>query len=209
MRTTVTFVLAGLALAPVQAQIFRPEAARATVLGAVAGAIIGNNSGSLNHNAWQGAAIGAGTGLILGSIAGDAREGRTWRNTQVPVPAAPRYLVRAVPAGYSYAPAERPDYSALGTFLGGIAGAIIGHNSGDLRHNGWRGAALGATAGYVLGSIAEQNARTREAVALAESQSSANVALTTASAAPQPVTAINPYPARPSPMAAANDLFGR
>jgi uncharacterized membrane protein len=206
MKTTVTLALAVLALAPAQAQIFRPEAAGATVLGALAGAIIGHNSGSLNHNAWQGAALGAGTGLILGSIAGDAR---AWRNTQVPVPAAPRYFVRAAPAGYSYAPSGRPDYSAVGTFLGGIAGAIIGHNSGDLHHNGWRGAALGATAGYVLGRIAEQNARAQEAVALAESQSPAIVAIPPAPAAPQPVTIINNYPARPSPMAAANGLFGR
>lgn len=38
-----------------------------------------------------------------------------------------------------------------GAILGGIAGGIIGHNSGDLRHNGWHGAALGATAGLLIG----------------------------------------------------------
>ena len=37
--------------------------------GALAGAIIGNNSGSLGHNAWRGAAYGAGAGLLLGAIA--------------------------------------------------------------------------------------------------------------------------------------------
>ena len=38
-----------------------------TLLGAVAGAIIGNNVGS--RNAWQGAAIGGAAGLIIGSLA--------------------------------------------------------------------------------------------------------------------------------------------
>jgi hypothetical protein len=38
------------------------------VLGALAGAIIGNNSGSLGHNAWRGAAYGAGLGYLFGSL---------------------------------------------------------------------------------------------------------------------------------------------
>ena len=38
-------------------------------LGAIAGAIIGNNSGSLGHNAWRGAAYGAGAGLLIGALA--------------------------------------------------------------------------------------------------------------------------------------------
>ncbi|MFA5058830.1 MAG: YMGG-like glycine zipper-containing protein, partial [Opitutaceae bacterium] len=157
MKTSLTLVLALLALAPAQAQIFRPESASGAVLGALAGAIIGNNSGDLHHNAWRGAAIGAGAGLILGNVIGDTRERQAWSRTQVPVPAAPVYLYRG-PAGYGYVPA-RPDYRATGTLLGGIAGAIIGHNSGDLRHNGWKGAAIGAGVGYLFGSIAEQNAR--------------------------------------------------
>lgn len=46
----------------------------------------------------------------------------------------------------------RPE-AVNGAFWGGVAGAVIGHNSGDLRHNGWRGAAYGAGAGLLLGSI--------------------------------------------------------
>lgn len=38
-------------------------------LGALAGGIIGNNSGAFHHNAWRGAAWGAGLGLLLGSVA--------------------------------------------------------------------------------------------------------------------------------------------
>jgi hypothetical protein len=38
-------------------------------LGALAGGIIGHNSGSFRHNGWRGAAWGAGVGWLLGSIA--------------------------------------------------------------------------------------------------------------------------------------------
>lgn len=38
-----------------------------------------------------------------------------------------------------------------GAILGGIAGGVIGHNSGDLRHNGWTGAAIGSAAGLIIG----------------------------------------------------------
>lgn len=208
MKTPFSLLLTMLALAPAQAQIFRPEAASGVVLGAITGAIIGNNSGSLNHNTWQGAAIGAGTGLLLGSIVGDARDQQSWRNTQVPVPAAPGDIYRSAPASYAYAPAGRPDYSAMGMLLGGIAGAIIGHNSGDWHHNGWRGAAIGAGAGYILGRVAEQNVRYQEAAAQVAVQT---VPVQTAASAPvpQPVTIINNYYSSPSPMAAANGLFGR
>lgn len=51
----------------------------------------------------------------------------------------------AAPAG----PAE------AGFWLGALAGGILGHNSGDLGHNAWRGAALGAGAGLLLGSVVE------------------------------------------------------
>jgi len=48
----------------------RPNyAGNGLLLGAIAGAIIGNNSGSLGHDAWRGAAYGAGAGLLLGAIA--------------------------------------------------------------------------------------------------------------------------------------------
>ena len=48
----------------------RPNyAGNGLLLGAIAGAIIGNNSGSLGHDAWRGAAYGAGAGLLLGALA--------------------------------------------------------------------------------------------------------------------------------------------
>ena len=67
-----------------QAQIFRPEAVSGAALGAIAGAVIANNSGSLGHDGLRGAAWGAGIGLIAGQIAGDANADRVWRGTQVP-----------------------------------------------------------------------------------------------------------------------------
>ena len=45
-----------------------------------------------------------------------------------------------------------------GALLGGIAGAVIGHNSGSLSHNGWQGAAIGAGVGAVLGAAADNRA---------------------------------------------------
>jgi hypothetical protein len=195
MKTNIALALALLALAPAQAQIFRPESVGGIVLGGIAGAIIGNNSGSLHHNAWQGAAIGAGVGLLFGSTLGEARY----------QPGA--YVYRDSPYYYDSGPGyvyDRPDYAATGTLLGGIAGAIIGNNSHG--HNAWRGAAIGAGAGYLLGSVAESNARRREAAAAQV------VAASPAPApAPQNVTVINNYygNSAPAPMAQANALFGR
>ena len=208
MKTNIAFALALLALAPAQAQIFRPESVGGVVLGGIAGAIIGNNSGSLHHNAWQGAVIGAGAGLLFGSALGDSRYQNAWANTQVPMPGA--YVYRDSPyyydggPGYAY---DRTDYAATGTLLGGIAGAIIGNNSHG--RNTWRGAAIGAGAGYLLGSIAENNTRRREAAAAPAV--TVSPASTAAAPAPQTATVINNFygNSAPAPMAQANALFGR
>ena len=208
MKTNIALALALLALAPAQAQIFRPESVGGVVLGGIAGAIIGNNSGSLHHNAWQGAAIGAGAGLLFGSALGESRDQNTWAGTPVPAPGA--YVYRDSPYYYDSGPDyvyDRPDYAATGTLLGGIAGAIIGNNSRG--HNAWRGAAIGAGAGYLFGSIAESNARQREAAAA--QIVTVSPAPTAAAPAPQNVTIINNYygNSAPAPMAQANALFGR
>src|SRR5512143_3071697 len=102
MKTALALLLASLAITPTFAQVLRPGAVNGAVLGGVAGAIIGNNSGDLHHNAWRGAAFGAGAGLLLGSLAADAQDRRY--ATQVPVPDASRtYLYRdAAPVYGSY-----------------------------------------------------------------------------------------------------------
>jgi outer membrane lipoprotein SlyB len=113
-----------------------------------------------------------------------------------------------------YTTYSRPSRAASGALLGGIAGAIIGHNSGDLRHNAWRGAAIGAGAGLLLGSLADRAEETRPAVVnyaspenepVVNNQTSANSAAT-----PQNVTIINNYyGSNTTPMGGANSLFGR
>ena len=99
-----------------------------------------------------------------------------------------------------------------GLLLGALAGGIIGNNSGDFRHNGWRGAAWGAGLGWLLGSVADANRRSviydRAPVVLPQA-SVAAPAQPAVQPAAQPVTIINNYYNTPSPMSGANGLFGR
>lgn len=216
MKTTFALALAVVAFAPVQAQTLRPEIVTGTLLGGAAGAIIGHNSGDLHHNGWRGAAIGAGAGLLLGSMAAQAND--RYYSTQVPVPDAPRtYVYREAPVYYqeptfATRASERGDYRTNGLLLGALAGGIIGHNSGDLRHNGWRGAAIGAGVGYLLGAVAENNARKREALE-AKAVVAQPAPVYTAPAANESdaaaVTVPTAAPSTASSMSAANSLFGR
>jgi hypothetical protein len=220
MKTLLSLAVALVAFAPAHAQIFRPAAVNGALLGGLAGAIIGNNSGSLHHNAWQGAAIGAGAGLLIGSAI-DADRRDVWHGAG---PAAPRtYVYRNGPAyrggsvyrSYPYTGGHyysRPDYRGTGIFWGGLTGAIIGNNSRAFRHDAWRGAAWGAGLGYIFGTIAEDNARYREAVLERPPvyiQSPATPAPAVAQP-PQQITIINNYyNSSATPMTSANSLFGR
>lgn len=100
-------------------------------------------------------------------------------------------------------------YATRGALLGGLAGAIIGHNDG--RH-GWEGAAYGLGAGYLLGRVADAQAR-RAAVERGSAVPvyAAPQYAPAASSQPSQVTIINNYYAAPpsSPMTAANGFFGR
>jgi uncharacterized protein YcfJ len=204
-------LLAVLGPVSVQAQIFRPEAIHGAAVGAIAGAIIGNNSGSLGHDGLRGAAWGAGLGLITGQIAGDARAERDWRGTQVPpyrgnggrYSRGPVYGVDRGPLVWEQQPMTRGD----GLVLGAIAGAVIGNNSRIFGHRGDRGAAWGAGIGYILGAIAQDNARVRAVpppVRVLEAPAA------TAPTPPQQITIINNYYNAPATaMTPANQLFGR
>lgn len=135
---------------------------------------------------------------------------------------------RAWPA-YSYYPGYSVDYPYYGTYgsygygngsyaanglvLGALAGGIIGHNSGEFRHNGWRGAAWGAGVGWLLGAVADAN---RRPVGYSAPQVVAQPAAVipqqtqvAAPAQPQQVTIINNYYNSSTPMSGANSLFGR
>jgi hypothetical protein len=262
MKTALVSCFALLALAPLQAQVFRPEALNGALLGGVAGAVIGNNSGDLHHNAWKGAAIGAGAGLLLGEAVGNARA------TQVGAPYASSggYVYRGEPSarvgvgvgyrggyyggrhgyyaprygygyygygrgyyvptysyydGYGYGYPYYSDYgyyntggsaAASGLLLGALAGGIIGNNSGDFHHNGWRGAAWGAGAGLLAGAIIDANRRPVVTSAPVVVQQAPVVQGQVQAAPPaqtQPVTIINNYYNSSTPMSSANTLFGR
>lgn len=112
---------------------------------------------------------------------------------------------------YSYS-SGGSNYAASGALLGGIAGAIIGNNSGH--HNGWGGAAIGAGAGLLLGAIADDAHRDRVVSVPAQSAPSQAVASQGSAAAtsstPQNVTVINNYyGSSGSSMSSANSMFGR
>lgn len=218
MKTILSLAVALVALVPAQAQLFRPASVNGALLGGLAGAIIGNNSGSLHHNGLQGAAIGAGAGLLIGSAI-DADRRNVWHDSGASAPRS--YVYRNGPSyrGYSYPYGggyyySRPDYRGTGVILGGIGGAIIGNNSRGFRHNSWRGAAWGAGLGYIIGAIAEDNVRYRYREPVVESvpvviQAPSSPA-PAVSQPPQQVTIINNYYNTPAaPMAAANGLFGR
>ena len=217
MKTSFSLCLALLAAAPGSAQVFRPATVNGAVVGGIAGAVIGHNSGSLNHNAWKGAAIGAGVGAVVGSVVGPDRDGR--RDT--PVRAAhyeSPYVYRAVPrvAYYGAGGYYRGSAAADGFFLGGLAGGMIGHSSGRFRHNGWHGAAWGAGAGWLVGSLADANRRVviweRAPVYVERAQPvvvQAPAQPAQPAAQPQPITIINNYYGNAAPMSQANGLFGR
>lgn len=227
MKTALVLSLALLAAAPAGAQVFGPRAARGVFWGGMTGAVIGHNSGSLGHNAWRGAAYGAGAGLLLGSIADYNYNRRTATHVWTPDYASRGYgYGYGYNSGYGYYPRSyygrssyydrsygstyyssgRTSYATNGLLLGAIGGAILGNNSGSLGHNSWRGAAYGAAAGYIIGAIADHNSREREVqddVVVAAPTVTANAS---APAAPAPVAA----PAAPAtPMTSANALFGR
>ena len=96
MKTAILLSLVSLALVPARAQLLRPEAVNGAVLGGVAGAVIGHNSGDLRHNGWKGAAIGAGAGLVLGQMIGHANAAAT----DVRVPRGGGYVYRDRPEVY-------------------------------------------------------------------------------------------------------------
>jgi outer membrane lipoprotein SlyB len=227
MKTIAALTFSLFALAPVKAQIFRPETVNGAVLGGIAGAVIGNNSGDLHHNAWRGAAIGTVAGGLIGSSIGESRERRDGYQVHRPsgyYSYGPSYRSYGYRGSYGYGgygyeqpgyyysdySYRRPSYAASGLWLGGLTGAIIGNNSHG--HNAWRGAAWGAGAGLLLGAIADENARDAEArqVAYQDAQAAAPVQSDPAQTAPQNVTIINNYNSSPStPMSSANGMFGR
>jgi hypothetical protein len=203
MKTPIFLALALLAAVPGRAQIFGPNATSGLLLGGLAGGIIGHN----DHNqTGRGIAIGAASGLILGSIVDQANYD-SYQRTEVSGPdyygyrQAPAYYYADTDYDYGY---TRPNYAVSGALLGGLAGGIIGYNN---HFQTGRGILIGAASGLILGSIAEHAARERGLAAGRTAVVYSPVEQAPAPVAQEPQAQAAPAPA--TPMSSANSLFGR
>jgi uncharacterized protein YcfJ len=165
MKRLILTILAAGALTSASAQLFSSEALNGAFLGTVIGGIAGGN----HHHGFSGngAAIGAGVGLLAGAVVGEAQRQSYYASQPyyyypVPLYAQPGYGYVAAPAYVAvpaYAPAPpRPNYAVGGTLTGALAGGLIGAGY----HRGWEGAGIGAASGLVLGSVAEIAAQRQE-----------------------------------------------
>lgn len=219
MKTFAALIFSLLALVPVTVQASGDSVLGGALIGGVAGAIIGNNSGG--HNAWRGAAIGSVAGAMIGAAADDSH-GRGYGGSRTYVSVGvgyghPGYGYRPAPhygwgnRGYYggpvfyYSDYGYPSYATSGLFWGGLTGALIG----DGRHGAWRGAAWGAGAGFLIGAIADANARESEERVVVVPQTQTAVSNQASQNAPQNVTIINNYYGNSSQMSSANGMFGR
>jgi len=158
MKTPLALCLALLAVAPASAQVFRPETVNGALLGGIAGAVIGHNSGSLNHNGWQGAAIGAGVGAIIGSAVGRDNDYRNGTQVARPGYGGSPYIYRDSPTvvvrggyGGGYYPRRGGYYGGAhygGGYYGGVSYYGDGYYGGSAAANGLF---LGALAGGIIG----------------------------------------------------------
>ena len=164
MKRLISIILACGGLAGAQAQLLSPEALNGAFLGTMIGGIAG---GDCHHGfSGEGAAIGAGIGLLAGAVVGEARRQDYYASQPAYYYPAPAYAQPGY--GYAYAPPyaapvyapapPRPNYAVGGTLLGAMAGGLIGVGN----NQGWEGAAIGAASGLVLGTVAEAAAQNRE-----------------------------------------------
>lgn len=173
MKKVGLILLSFTALVQTKAQWLYPESVEGAFWGGLIGGIAGGNH--CHGLSGKGAAIGAGVGLLAGSLIGESR-----RQDYVE---SPGYVYSTTPSvnvsfGYGYgscgssayvyyapnrycAPGTyyrptRPNYVVSGTVLGAASGALIGSAN---HHNAGTGAAIGAAAGLLIGSAAEHTAR--------------------------------------------------
>ncbi len=209
MKTTVAAFLALLLVAPVRAEVFRPGGGRPGPAEAPRGGPRGEHRPAPPAR-WHGHAHGP--SRVVGF--GYGYHGPRHAYGQHPGYAYGYYPGYGVDYPY-YGVQASPSAASTGMLLGALAGGIIGNNSGAFGHSGWRGAAWGAGAGLLLGSVLDAE-RAREvhvrppgpAVVYAPVQAAAAAASAPAASPPPQVTIINNYYGA-SPMSAANSLFGR
>ena len=157
--------MACVTLLSARAQLFSPE----SIGGAFWGSLIGRIAGGDCHHGFsgQGAAIGAGVGLLAGALVGEARRQDYYNPSPVVYAPAPMasvgygygpggpspyvyYTPNAYSApGYYYRP-TRPNYAVGGTLLGAASGALIGEGASGKPGGG---AAIGAGVGLLAGAL--------------------------------------------------------
>lgn len=173
MKRIIIVLATSISLCSTHAQLLSPESVHGAVWGGIIGGIVG---GDRHHGfSGNGAAIGAGVGLLAGSLASGSRHysyhdepighrsfaptislgyGYGYHRSSAYVYHTPNnYLA----PGYYYQP-SRPNYAVSGTILGATSGALIGAGN----HDAGRGALIGAAAGLALGSVAEHSIRREE-----------------------------------------------
>lgn len=210
MKKILLSCVAGAALLPAQAQLFSPDSLNGAFWGSLIGGIAG---GDHRHGfSGNGAAIGAGVGLIAGAIAGESRRYNYYDSPSYVYSTAPSvsfgygyghcgssaYVYyapnRYCAPGYYYRP-TRPNYAVNGTLLGAASGALIGAGT----HDAGKGAAIGAAAGLVLGGVAEATAQRREQRTATVVQSTSSPQPSVEQTAPAPTTQNSSVTSKPSP----------
>ena len=160
MKIWFASLTAVLALNSASAQLFSPESFQYSLFGALIGGSVGGDY-HCGYYQWSGenAAIGAGVGLVAGTLIGEARRKEYENAPYAYPPSAYGYRYgNDYASGYRYS-SSRPNYAVGGTLVGAASGALIGEG---VSGKPGQGAAIGAAAGLALGSIAEHNARKRE-----------------------------------------------
>ena len=105
MKKIVVLLLGFGAALQLEAQVFNHESLTGAAFGGLTGAIIGHNSGG---HGGEGAAIGAGVGFLLGSLAHQSRVDRGYYGPQYPY-SRPNYVSYSGPTlAYSHPAAAQP-----------------------------------------------------------------------------------------------------
>lgn len=212
MKIFLFLCLAVVAVTPVHAQMFRPEAAHRNSGRTHASNSRGSDYVYRHSSNHRGHDHSRGHFIAPRHFHGHTHSHRSY----VRVPSFGYYSSYGYGYPYygSYGYYRTGSSAVNGLVLGALAGGIIGHNSGDFRHNGWRGVAWGAGAGWLLGSVIEANRTpvvySQPAPMIVQQPAFMNQPQPQpAQSQPQQVTVINNYYGGATPMSGVNGMFGR